>query len=187
VYQTAARLTSGAVAAPPDPPVDIVRLSPERLDELEPLWASLVEHQYSLTPHLATRARPVSDSWRDRRALERRWLEEEPQSFVLGAELDGALVGYAFVRVISGNTSASLSISDPHAELATLSVRADVRGRGIGRTLTRAVHAELRRIGVRDVTIGVITTNSDAVRFYEREGAVPFVTVFLQRVSDERA
>jgi ribosomal protein S18 acetylase RimI-like enzyme len=177
----------GAVAAPPDPPVDIVRLSPERLDELEPLWASLVEHQYSLTPHLAARARPVSDSWRDRRALERRWLEEEPRSFVLGAELDGALVGYAFVRVISGNTSASLSISDPHAELATLSVGPDMRGRGIGRMLTRAVHAELRRIGVPDVTISVITTNSDAVRFYEREGAVPFVTVFLQRVSGERA
>jgi GNAT superfamily N-acetyltransferase len=173
------------VAAPPDTPVDIVRLPPERLDELQPLWAALIEHQYSLTPHLADRARPVADSWRDRRALERRWLEKEPRSFVLGAELDGALVGYAFVRLIAASSSTSLTISDPYAELATLSVAPEVRGRGIGSALMRAVHTELRRLGVRDVEIGVITTNPDAMRFYEREGAVPFVTVFLQRVSTD--
>lgn len=124
----------------------------------------------------------MSDSWRDRRALERRWLEEEPRSFVLGAESDGAIVGYAFVRLIATNTSASLAMSDPHAELVTLSVGPDMRGRGIGGMLMRAVDAELRRLGASDLTLGVITTNSDAVRFYEREGAVPFVTVFLRRV-----
>ncbi|HKP88547.1 MAG TPA: GNAT family N-acetyltransferase [Thermoleophilaceae bacterium] len=160
----------------------IVRLPPERLDELEPLWTALVGHQYALTPHLSDRARPLPDTWRDRRELERRWLEEEPRSFVLAAELEGALAGYAFVRLVATNTSATVAMSEPHAELATLSVAPDVRGRGIGRELMRAVHEELRRIGVRDLTFGVITTNSDAIRFYEREGAVPFVTVFLQRV-----
>ena len=164
--------------------VDIIRLPPDRLDELEPLWASLVEHQYALTPHLSDRARPLADSWRDRRAMERRWLEQEPRTFVLGAEVDGEIVGYAFVRILADNPSTSITVSDPHAELATLSVRPDMRGRGIGRELMRAVHDELRQLGVRDLEFGVVTTNADAIRFYEREGAVPFVTVFLQRVED---
>jgi GNAT superfamily N-acetyltransferase len=160
----------------------IERVPPDRLDELEPLWAALYEHQSSLTPHLADRARSLPESWRDRRALERGWLREEPESFVLGARSDGRLVGYAFVRVITEEVAVSWSVSNPHADLATLSVLAPMRGVGIGEALMDAVHHELQALGVGDLTIGVITTNSDAMRFYERKGAVPFLTVFLQPV-----
>lgn len=34
----------------------------------------------------------------------------------------------------------------------------------------REVYAELRRIGVRELVIGVLSTNKGATRFYEREG-----------------
>ena len=165
--------------------VEVVRLYRERLDELEPLWASLYEHQEPLTPHLVNRARSLQDSWRYRRALERRWLEEEPESFALGADLGGQLVGYAFVRILSAEVATSWSVSNPHADLATLSVLPELRGKGIGRRLMEAVYGELRRLGISDLTINVITTNSDAARFYERDGAVPFVTVFLQRVPSD--
>jgi hypothetical protein len=33
-----------------------------------------------------------------------------------------------------------------------------------------------------DMIIGVITTNTDAMRLYERRGAVPFLTQFVHRV-----
>jgi ribosomal protein S18 acetylase RimI-like enzyme len=172
-----------AVSESNDPPIEIVPLPPHRLDELEALWAALYEHQGSLTPHLDARTQPLSDSWRERRELERRWLAQEPSSFVLGAELAGRMVGYAFVRINTGDIAVSWSISNPHADLSTLSVAPELRGRGIGTMLMDAVEVELKRLGVCDLTISVITTNSEAARFYERRGAVPFTTVFLQDVS----
>lgn len=162
--------------------VEIVPLPAERMDELEPLWSALYEHHHSLTPHLATRARPLSYAWRDHVALERRWLAEEPGSFVLGAELNGRLVGYAFVRIVTGKLAVSWAISDPYADLAVLSVLPELRGRGIGTTLMDAINAELRRQDVHDLAITVIATNTDAERLYERRGAVPYTTVLLQQV-----
>jgi GNAT superfamily N-acetyltransferase len=166
----------------PELPVKIERVPVERLDELEELWGALYEHQISLTPHLADRVRSLAESWTDRRALERSWLEDEPDSFVFAAELDGRLVGYAFVRVIGGEVAVSWSVSDPHADLVTLSVLPEMRGRGVGQALMDAVHNELRRLRIGDLTIGVITTNTDAMRFYERQDAVPFLITMLQKV-----
>lgn len=37
------------------------------------------------------------------------------------------------------------------------------------------------------MVIDVITTNTDAMRLYERRGATPFLTKFVQRVGDSRS
>jgi len=42
-----------------------------------------------------------------------------------------------------------------------------------------AVEARLRELGIADMTIGVIATNSEAIPFYERRGAVPFLTQLI--------
>jgi ribosomal protein S18 acetylase RimI-like enzyme len=168
-----------------DAGVVIARLPVQRLDELELLWGALFEHQKSITAHLDDRARTLSDSWRDRRALERGWLANEPDSFVLAAERDGVLVGYAFVRVVAGAVAVSWSVSDPHAELVTLSVLPELRNGGLGGLLMDGVERELERLGISDIAIDVITTNVDAQRFYERRGAAPFLTTFLQRVGKQ--
>jgi len=62
------------------------------------------------------RARPSNDAWRDHLALKRQWLAEEPGSFVLGAELNGRLVGYAFVRIVAEKLAVSWTISNPYAD-----------------------------------------------------------------------
>jgi GNAT superfamily N-acetyltransferase len=165
------------------PSVQIVRLPPERLDEVEPLWSALYEHHHSLTPHLASRARSLSDAWRDHLALERQWLAEEPGSFVLGAELDGRLVGYAFVRIVAEKLAVSWTISNPYGDLTVLSVLPELRGRGIGTMLIDAAEAELRRQGIRDLAITVISTNTEADRLYTRRGARPYTTLLIQEVS----
>lgn len=150
------------------PNVEIVRLPAERLDELGSLWSALYEHHRSLTPHLASRARSLSDAWRDHVALERQWLAEEPGSFVLGAEIDGRLVGYAFVRIVTEKLAVSWTISNPYADLTVLCVLPELQGHGIGALLMDATNAELQRQGIRDLTITVITTNTEAERLYER-------------------
>jgi GNAT superfamily N-acetyltransferase len=165
-----------------DPPVQIVRLQPERLDEVEPLWSALYEHHHSLTPHLASRARPLSDAWRDHLALERQWLAEEAGSFALGAELDDRLVGYAFVRIVAEKLAVSWTISNPYADLTVLSVLPELRGRGIGTMLMDAAEAELRREGMRDLAITVISTNTEAERLYTRRGATPYTNILVQQV-----
>ncbi len=170
-----------------DEAVEIVRLSPARLDELEPLWSTLYEHHDSLTPHLSARVRPLRDAWRDHIALERQWLADDARSFVLGAELGRRLVGYAFVRILTETLAVSWTISSPYADLTVLCVLPGLRGRGIGTMLMDAVHAELRRLGIPDLAITVITANSNAQRLYEREGAVPYVTVMLQQVPERSA
>ena len=87
------------------------------------------------------------------------------------------------MRVRSGvGFTASWSVSDPLADLATLSVLPEFRGRGIGSALMDAVESRLRKMGIADMAIGVIATNREAVPFYERRGAVPFLTQFIQRV-----
>ena len=42
-------------------------------------------------------------------------------------------------------------------------------------------------MGIADIAIVVIATNLEAIPFYERRGAVPFVTQFIQRVEPEQS
>jgi GNAT superfamily N-acetyltransferase len=163
--------------------VVIVDVPERRFDDLAPLWHVLYDHHNALTPHLRDRARPFERSWESRRRSERRWLESEPDSFVVAAQDGGCYIGYAFVRVRSGAGFAeSWSISDPLADLVTLVVAPEFRGQGVGSALMDAVEARLRRAGIADMAIAVIATNTEAMPFYERRGAVPYITEFIKRV-----
>jgi GNAT superfamily N-acetyltransferase len=160
----------------------IVSIGSERLDELKPIWRTLYEHHLRLTPHLRERSRGVEEAWRERREAEREWVVREPLTFVLAAEDGKGFLGYAFVRVRSATFATSWSASDPLAELSILAVLPEARGRGIGSALLDAVEARLLAMGVQDMTISVVTTNVDAMRLYERRGAVQFVTELVQRI-----
>lgn len=162
----------------------IVPVPEDRFEDLKPLWRALYDHQTGLSPHLRDREVPFERAWRHRRGLEREWFQAEPRSFVLAARDGGArYVGYAFVRIISGEGFAvSWNASRPLAELITLVVVPEVRGRGVGSKLLDAVEARLRELRIEDMVIGVVSTNTEAIRLYERRGAVPFLTQFLHRV-----
>jgi ribosomal protein S18 acetylase RimI-like enzyme len=163
--------------------VAIVEVPEERFDDLAPLWHVLYDRHNEVTPHLRDRARSFERSWESRRRTERRWLDSEPDSFVVAAQNGARYVGYAFVRVRSGAGFAeSWSVSDPLADLVTLVVAPEFRGRGIGSALMDAVEARLWEMGVADMAIGVVATNTEVIPFYERRGAVPFVTEFIKRV-----
>lgn len=161
----------------------VVPVPQDRLDDLQPVWRALYEHHTALTPHLRDRVVPFEQAWESRRAIERQWFAAEPESFVLAAQDIGRYVGYAFVRVRPGaGFGASWAASDPLAELAILVVLPEMRGQGIGSMLLDAVEARLHEMGIEDMLVGVITTNTDAMRLYERRGAVPFLTQFVHRV-----
>lgn len=148
------------------PSVDIRRIEASELDLIEPLWNALREHHSSVTPDLGA-PRSRRESWLRRRRQYEAWLAE-PEAFILLAERQGASVGYAMVCVREG--SPTWPMSERAGELETLSVLPEERGSGTGTALLEAVRKELGARGVTEVSLLAITTNSDAIRFYERHG-----------------
>lgn len=161
--------------------VSIVRGGPERIPDLQPLWESLHEHHAAVAPHLEAvgPVRAPEQSWRVRRALYEEWLVE-PDAFVLVAEAGPRPVAYALVHMRGAEET--WVTGERVAELETLTVLPEYRSRGIGRALIDGVYAELRRLRVAHMGVGVIATNDEAIRFYERLDLHPFVVVYLGKV-----
>jgi ribosomal protein S18 acetylase RimI-like enzyme len=173
----------------PGPVIDsegivIRRGGAERIPDLQPLWESLHEHHAAVAPHLKAigPVRAPEQSWEVRRALYEEWLPE-PDAFVLVAEDGSRPVAYALVHM--RGTEETWVTGERVAELETLTVLPEYRGQGLGRALMDAVHAELRRLGISHWAVGVIATNDDAIRFYERLDLHPFVVIYLGNVPAE--
>lgn len=164
--------------------IRIARAGADRVDELEPMWKSLVEHQAAIDP--GPRGIPVrdpDDSWPYRRAEYRQWLSD-PDAFVLIATEGSTPVGYALVSV-NRTADDHWATGDVWAELQTLVVLPAHRGSGLGGRMMDRVHEELRRLGIRELLIGVVATNVDALRFYERFGYRPWMIELLGRIPEE--
>jgi GNAT superfamily N-acetyltransferase len=84
----------------------------------------------------------------------------------LVAELDGAVVGYAFFSAGYNTDAAARSIF-----LHDLFVAPAARGRGAGYALMAAVAAKTVRAGCVSLEWGVHTANAGALEFYRRLGA----------------
>jgi GNAT superfamily N-acetyltransferase len=84
----------------------------------------------------------------------------------LVAELDGAVVGYAFFSAGYNTDVAARSVF-----LHDLFVAPAVRGRGVGYALMAAVAAQAVRLGGVSLEWAVHTANTGALEFYRRLGA----------------
>ena len=155
----------------------VVTAGPERIGELEPLWADLHEHHRTIAAGVAG-VRPLEESWRHRRRQYEGWLGGE-DAVLLIAERAGRAVGYALLTV--GPGAATWDLGERVAELETLAVLADERGVGVGAALVEASRAWARERGAGAIGVGLAHTNEGARRFYEREGFAPF---YLEMVLD---
>ena len=141
------------------------------LELLRPFWLALHRIHQEADPELAPH---VSDetSWSRRRALYEHCLES-PDAFLLLVRRDGDLIGYAMVAVEPDGDvlwSDTWEVGDKVAELETMYLVPEERGRGLGGLLLDTVEAELESRGIRDLAIGAVPGNSGALRFYERRG-----------------
>ena len=163
--------------------MQIVRAGPERIDDLQPLWESLHEHHATIAPHLKQvgRVRAARDSWAVRRALYEAWLAE-PDAFVLVAESEDEPIGYALVHL--RGPEETWETGERIGVLETLTVLSGERGRGVGSALFERIYDELRDLGVQEVEVAVISKNAAALRFYERQGLLPFTVSYLGRVRE---
>ncbi|HMJ95240.1 MAG TPA: GNAT family N-acetyltransferase [Thermoleophilaceae bacterium] len=161
--------------------MEILRAGAERIPELQPLWESLSRHHAEVAPELSMlgELRAEADSWAVRRELYEEWLAE-PDAFVLIAEIDEKPVGYAVVSM--RGPEETWATGDRVAELQTLAVLPGHRGAGIGGALVDRMYAELRLLGVGQFVVGVVASNADAVRFYERLGLTKFIVAYAGQV-----
>jgi len=97
------------------------------------------------------------------------WLNE-PTTFILIAEQEEISLGYAFVRVKEGNSATWQCAADKIAEIETLSVLPEFRGLRVGSKLMERIYIELKKIGVKELSLVVLTSNPKAIEFYERQG-----------------
>lgn len=155
------------------------------LDALEPVWNALQAHHERITPELGPRTpkRTMENAWRIRRSKYERWLDD-PDTFLVIAEIDDEPVGYAFVTI--GLPYASWAAGERLAELETLSVLPQHRSAGVGATLLDAVWKRLAELGVEDMQITTTVTNAAAQRFYEREGFRQGFTVYYGKAPDHQ-
>lgn len=159
----------------------IRRAGPERLDELEPLWAAMQRHHEGIAPHGdVVGFRDRAQSWERRVALYRVWMADRASRLFLADRPDGRVVGYALVMISSGWSQ--LDTPDRIAELASLSVAPEHRGEGIGTRLLETVHADLRARGIGFMSLVVFAGNDEAQRLYERHGMRAMNTHMLGRV-----
>jgi ribosomal protein S18 acetylase RimI-like enzyme len=152
----------------------ILRAGTERIANLELLWKALYEHHATIAPQLGP-VRSPEESW-ERRHLRYQRLLNQPESFVLIAEQAERVVGYAMIAVHDG--SDTWQTSDQIAELETLSVLPDARGAGVGSALMYAMYEELRQAEITEITVNVVASNKDALRFYERHNLIPKIIMF---------
>ncbi len=162
----------------------IERAGIERLDDLAPLWIEMQEHHESTAPASLTDGvapfREHADSWRRRRASYASWFQAGSAVLHLAEDDDGRLAGYAMVR-LSGGWS-QLATPEAMAELESLSIGREHRGRGLGSRLIGAVHDDLRARGIELLTLAVFAGNEPAARLYARFGMQPILTHMIGRV-----
>jgi ribosomal protein S18 acetylase RimI-like enzyme len=84
---------------------------------------------------------------------------------VIVATIDSVVVGYARL-----GRHLPVEANDHVLHLQALAVAEDARGSGIGSQLVEATIGEARRRGARKLGLRVLSTNSRAIRLYERHG-----------------
>jgi ribosomal protein S18 acetylase RimI-like enzyme len=135
------------------------------VDDLRELFLAMHHHHWDIVglPLVADDA-----AWDARRAQYLAWLAEG-RATLLVARGDDEPAGYAFV-IIHVGTDDTFPLAPRYAELYSLSVAPDMRGRGVGGQLLDAVDAELLAQGDLPLVLCVMTGNTDALRLYSRRG-----------------
>lgn len=155
----------------PDPDaIAIERGGVNDVPELRELWLELHHHHAQVAPQSGEFV-DDEESWRVRSASYREWLAD-PRSLLLLARAERRTVGYALVRVMESGAELrdSWRVPEVVAEIETVLVTADARGAGVGTQLLDEIDAELSRLGISEVLVGLMPGNDGAQRLYERRG-----------------
>jgi ribosomal protein S18 acetylase RimI-like enzyme len=101
------------------------------------------------------------------------WLAKEierSEAVVLVAELDGAIVGYAYGTLEERDWTI---LVDRHGEIHDVCVAESARRHGVGRALTLAMIERLERLGAPRILLNAMVQNEPAQRLFASVGFRP--------------
>ena len=153
------------------------------VDSLEPLWLA-VHHQHQqampgLHPYVSD-----ATTWTERRGLYAQLFADHHPILLLGRAEDHRLAGYAlgYTMPATGTWLADTWVTGERiGEVESLSVLPEYRGRGLGSRLLVELDHRLREQGARDLIVGALAGNTDAIRLYQRHGYRP-TWLYLSRL-----
>ena len=154
------------------------------VERLKPLWLGLHAIHQAVDPELAPHVDDET-SWHRRRELYARCLAN-PDSFLILVERAERLIGYVVVTIEPDGDvlwNDTWVVGEKLAELETIYLVPEERGRGLGEKLLDRVDAELERRGIHDLVIGALPGNTGALRLYERRGFLPAWTIMTRFAS----
>lgn len=160
-------------------PIRILLAGAERLDDIEDVWHSLHEHHLAVDHGRNAAIRERRQTWQLRRADFAHALAQPDAFLILASDEDaeGLIAGFALVHFHENDNWRVHG--DRYAELDSLAVLPGYRGHGLGRKLMAAVYGRVRELGVAEISFLVVEQNTEARRFYEKEGFLPWhVTYF---------
>ncbi len=150
------------------------------LRQLRPLWIELHLHHRDVAQY-TNLVQDIDASWRSRLRLYEGLLEQGAFYFV-ARDAHQTPVGYAFCGVTVGDDDTFL-VQGGIAELVTLVVARDLRGKGIGAHLVTAVESVVAMRGIDTMKIAVMEGNEGAARFYADAGYQTAERVMYRRLS----
>lgn len=163
--------------------IQIIKAGSERIADLEPFVEALHIHYEIIASPLLGARRSFEQVWNICRQNYETWLSQRDSFLLLALQKDNP-VGCAIVYLTDG--SIKWQTAERVAFLELLSVLPQVRNRGIGTALMSALYEELRLSGIGHLTLHVISTNTDAFRFYQRFGLVPKFIEMMGTVPPEQ-
>ncbi|HZG55711.1 GNAT family N-acetyltransferase [Paenibacillus sp.] len=95
---------------------------------------------------------------------EAEYAERHPVGGEWVADVDGRLAGYIVYR------PPTRMESNAHVAELAIAVHPDFQGRGVGRLLVETACREAKAEGKRKLSLRVMSTNEQAIRFYEKLG-----------------
>jgi len=157
--------------------VRIDAIAADDVDRLRPLWLALHAHHQQVAPELA----PFVDderSWAVRRSLYDEVLTE--RGFALVASEDGEDLGYLVGAFEPALWPAMFAGAPDVAELETILLRPEWRGRGVGSLLFDEFEERIAAAGYTDAVIGVLSGNDRAEALYRSRGFEPAVVILTR-------
>jgi ribosomal protein S18 acetylase RimI-like enzyme len=150
----------------------VVHISDPRSDlkalgDLATLWAELHAHHREVAVYPAL-VRDIELSWERRLGWYHRLLADGG-SYLTATDDEGRLIGYAMVAVQDGPDD-TFDVKGGIAEVVTLVVARSQRSAGVGRALLAAAEQIARDRGFDTVKIAVMSGNTRAQEFYEKNG-----------------
>ena len=133
--------------------MEIVEISKERTDEIEPLWRELNFHHYEKSENFKGHFSSFTFAERSKQLLAKDKLT------IFTARENSELVGYCIA-----------SSSNGIGEINSLYVKPQFRGTLLGKLLTESAMLWLSGLNCSQISICVVDGNEEAIPFYEKFG-----------------